>query len=56
MKDPGEKETAALAKKSLAIPKPLRLLGEDGRIHLPAVPDKFYLGWIYLFKESRRGK
>ncbi len=43
MEDERKKEIKALSKKYLKIPKELRLLGEDGRIHLPAVPDKFYL-------------
>ena len=50
MEDERKKEITALAKRYLKIRKELRLIGEDGRIHLPAVPDKFYLeevaSWI----------
>ncbi len=48
-----------LADKFLKIPKELRLVGDDGRIHLPAVPDVFYLeevaAWLsYATKFSER--
>ncbi len=43
MEDEREKEIKALNKKYLKIRKEVRLLGKDGRIHYPAVSDKFYL-------------
>ncbi len=46
MEDSGELEIKALAEKFLAIPKEIRLTGKDGYIHIPAIPDKFYLSEV----------
>lgn len=46
MEDSTEQEIKDLAKKSLKVPKDFRLIAEDGKMHLPAVPDKFYLNEI----------
>lgn len=53
--DAREKEIQALSKKYLAINKHVRLLGKDGVIQIPFIPDKFYLdeiaGWLANAKD-----
>lgn len=46
MEDLREQEIKDLARKSLKVPKDFRLIAEDGKIHLPPVPDKFYFNEI----------